>query len=269
MLKTTLKRLATALPDTIKKPLRTFRDQHRIARYRGDKYECPICNAKLKSFVPYGLKAGAVTEKKVIGCGHRDNVHCPVCWVNDRDRLIYKFVTASPFLAPPNATILHVAPEYILLKYFKKRSDLNYITADYIRPTNVRLDILDLPFADNSFDLVICNHVLEHVADDGVAMREFHRIMKPNSNAILQVPIALKLDKTYEDPSIVDPRARELAFLQDDHVRLFGRDYPTRLENAGFEVTIIRWRERPDLFGVNAEKFGYNPDEAIYMVHKA
>ena len=270
LMKRALKGFYSSLPASVRKPTDAFRDKMRLAHYRGDRYECPICGAGLRAFAPAGLNVPAVREKKVVAAGYRQNVHCPSCWTNDRDRLVYRYVCAEKDLTPPGAVIFHAAPENILFKHFKKLKDVQYITADYMRPRHdVRLDIQHMPFPDESVDLIICNHVLEHVADDRMAMREFHRVLKPGGRAVLQAPIALAQAQTYEDPSITDGRGRELAFVQSDHVRLYGRDYGDRLESAGFDLDRVNWRARPDLFGADAEKHGYNPDEDIYVVRKA
>ena len=98
-------------------------------------------------------------------------------------------------------------------------------------------DATALPYADARFDLVIANHVLEHIEDDWAALAEIRRVLRPGGSAILQVPVAQRLAVTREDPSIRDEEEREDAFGQWDHVRLYGLDYPQRLEKAGFEVT--------------------------------
>lgn len=116
-------------------------------------------------------------------------------------------------------------------------TNLNYITADLVSPlADVRMDIQDIPYDEGSFDVVICNHVLEHVDDDIVAMREIFRVLKPGGWAILQVPVDWNRDYTYEDASIVTPKEREKHFGQYDHVRFHGTDYPNRLRSAGFIV---------------------------------
>lgn len=106
----------------------------------------------------------------------------------------------------------------------------------------VKMDITDIRYPDESFDIIICSHVLEHVPDDVKAMSEFHRVLKKNGWAILLVPIAA-MDKTYEDFSIVTEAGRLKAFGQSDHVRKYGKDYIDRLRSAGFNVTVIKKEE--------------------------
>jgi predicted SAM-dependent methyltransferase len=142
--------------------------------------------------------------------------------------------------------MLHVAPEKCLAERFREILGDNYITADKSRPAMVKMDVTNIQYSDQSFDAIYCSHVLEHVQNDRKAMREFYRVLKENGWAILLVPITA--DKTFEDPSIVDPEERLKAFGQRDHVRRYGPDYVDRLREAGFnvEVTVVQ-----DLFNEN------------------
>jgi len=116
--------------------------------------------------------------------------------------------------------------------------NLDYVTADLESPlAKIKMDIHQIPFEENTFDVVICNHVLEHVQKDILAMKEINRVLKKNGWAIMQVPFMGKnLDYTYEDPSIRHPAEREKVYGQRDHVRIYGKDYPERLRMAGFKV---------------------------------
>jgi SAM-dependent methyltransferase len=135
--------------------------------------------------------------------------------------------------------ILHIAPEICFIDRFETIHKDNYITADIESPlAKVKLDVHDMPFPDNSFDITFCNHVMEHVKDDIKAMSEVYRVLKPGGFAIIQIPEFHPMpEKTYEDVSITDPKEREQHFGQDDHVRLYGKDYPDRLRSVGFMVT--------------------------------
>lgn len=133
--------------------------------------------------------------------------------------------------------VLHIAPEQPFVYRFKKCKNLDYLTADMESPiADMHFDIMQMPLGDNLYDVVLCNHVLEHVKDDFAAMKELYRVAKPGGWAILQVPIDTQRSQTYEDENIVAPKEREKAFGQHDHVRLYGLDYPQRLESAGFKV---------------------------------
>jgi SAM-dependent methyltransferase len=134
--------------------------------------------------------------------------------------------------------VLHIAPEGCFIPRFEDLHQEQYITADIESPlAKVKMDIHKMPFKDNSFDIVLCNHVLEHVQDDIVAMKQISRVLKPGGFAILQVPFFHPIpDKTVSDPGITDRKIRERLFGQDDHVRKYGRDYAARIEEAGLQV---------------------------------
>jgi SAM-dependent methyltransferase len=143
--------------------------------------------------------------------------------------------------------VLHVAPEYCFLKRFEKLDNLDYITADLESPlAKVKMDVHDIPFEDNTFDAVFCNHTLEHVDDDIRALTELHRVLKQGGWGIIQSPINIQRKETYEDPSVTSEKEREIHFGQKDHVREYGLDYPLRLEKAGFKVNIDKSIEQMD-----------------------
>ena len=163
--------------------------------------------------------------------------------------------------------VLHIAPEPCFLKPFELMHGKKYITADMESPlAKVKMDIHQIPFGDNTFDVVLCNHVLEHVADDLKAMTEIKRVLKPGGWAILQVPFFSPIpDQTEEDKSANTPKAREQLFGQDDHVRKYGRDYPQRIEKAGLLAKPDDYASKLD----SAQKFGISPGEIIYKAVKA
>jgi SAM-dependent methyltransferase len=180
-------------------------------------------------------------ELSVIGGGRRTDGMCPVCFCVDRDRLILLFLrTRTRLLDGRPARLLHLAPERSLQHALRRASSLQYFTGDLLmQEVGVRLDVRQLPFAAGTFDALIANHVLEHVTEDVMAMRELHRVLQPGGWAILQVPIARELAETFESPEITSPEGREAAFGQADHVRIYGRDYPARLGEAGFCVQLV------------------------------
>ncbi|MEM7382256.1 MAG: methyltransferase domain-containing protein, partial [Bacteroidota bacterium] len=133
--------------------------------------------------------------------------------------------------------MLHFAPEQAFYKRFRKLRNLDYTTTDLNSPlADVKADICKLPFDDNSFDIILCNHVLEHIPNDIKAMSELYRILKPGGWGIFQIPQDLSRDTTFEDDSITDKGERAKIFGQYDHVRIYGRDYFDKLRQAGFEV---------------------------------
>ena len=176
--------------------------------------------------MPYGRKA-------------RENALCPNCLSLERHRLMWLFLKEKTDFFQSSKKVLHIAPEICFIDRFETLHKDNYITADIESPlAKVKLDVHEMPFSNNSFDVTFCNHVMEHVADDIKAMSEIYRVLKPGGFAIIQIPEFHPMpDKTYEDKSIIEPKEREKHFGQDDHVRLYGKDYPDRLRSAGFTVT--------------------------------
>ena len=209
--------------------------------------ECPFCLAIVEAFLPFGLDEPVLRRHHVVGGGLRPNAMCPTegCWSLDRERLVFLFLKHRTTVLTRAVSILHVAPERALGRVLRARP--HYTAADLIPAPGVEaMDITDIRYPDAAFDVVICNHVLEHVVDDGRAMREIGRVLRPSGFAILQVPIASTLATTFEAPEVVDPRDRARTFGQCDHVRLYGADYVTRLVAAGFAVEVHNAR---DVFG--------------------
>lgn len=160
--------------------------------------------------------------------------------------------------------VLHIAPEACFIDRFEKWHGANYITADIESPlAKVKMDIHDIPFEDNKFDVVLCNHVLEHVEDDIRAVSEISRVLKSSGLAILQVPFFYPIaEKTLEDPAIVDKREREKLFGQDDHVRKYGLDYPQRI--AAGSLVPMQDHFVDDLSDETRRQFGLVKGEIIY-----
>ena len=236
--------------------------------YAGDRYLCPICGMRSRKLLPAGYPFPVLVEKQVIG-GLPGPILCPLCRSLNRTRLLYLFLSNQTDLFQRPRKILHFAPEPMLEVPLRKVSGADYITADLYAPqVMVKVDITNIQFRDNTFDAIICCHVLEHIPDDQKAMTELLRVLKPGGWAVLQVPISLTLEKTYEDFSITSERERELAFGQSDHVRIYAGDYQDRLQQAGFKVSIFRWTSEPEKFGTLQNKFGLNEKEAVYRVFK-
>ena len=191
--------------------------------YRGDKVECPVCERKFSKFLSYGSNVA-----------HRENVLCPYDLTLERHRLMYLYLKQeSNFFTAENLKVLHMAPEQCFLDIFKKQKNLDYLTADIESPiADLHFDLHQIPLEDNRFDVVFCNHVMEHVEDPIQCMKELYRVMKKGGWALMQVPQDFQSDTTYEDASITNPKEREKHFWQKDHLRLFGKDYPQWLEKA-------------------------------------
>ncbi len=223
--------------------------------YAGNKVECPIDGRKYRKFLPYGR------------LNPRSNALCPSSLSLERHRLLWLFLQQKTNFFSERLKVLHIAPELCFMERFEKMSNLNYITADLESPlASVKMDVQEIPFDENSFDVVFCNHVMEHVDDDIQAMSEIFRVLKKGGWAIMQSPVYNDLETTYEDPSITDGRERELAFGQDDHQRKYGRDYGKRLEKAGFKVTEDDFVKT---LGEEAVKrYALPKDEIIYFCEK-
>lgn len=189
---------------------------------------------------------------------NRPNARCPSCGARDRHRLLWHFLENKTNLLSDRLRILHFAPERALEKKLKRRPNLDYVSTDLDRPrAMVKADITDLPWSDDSFDVILYSHVLEHVVADRKAMSELYRVLKPGGWAVVLVPIDFRRTETFEDPTIVEPRDRERVFGQADHVRIYGRDFKARLERAGFTVTTEDYQR--ELGEARARRYGLRP----------
>ncbi len=194
--------------------------------YRGSNVTCPICEKSFTKFLPYGR------------INPRPNALCPNCLSLERHRLIWLYLKEKTNFFDQKLQVLHIAPEACYIKRFEKQHGDNYITADIESPlAKVKMDIHAIPFEKNTFDVVLCNHVLEHVKDDIKGMSEIHRVLKPGGFSIMQIPFFNPVpEKTFEDATITDPKEREKIFGQDDHVRKYGNDYSQRINQSGLKA---------------------------------
>ena len=194
--------------------------------YKGDNFQDPIDGRKYRKLLPYGYKGR-----------QRENALAPASLSLERHRLLWLYLQKRSNFFSEKQSVLHVAPEQCFYGRFRKMKNLDYLTADLDSPiADVKMDIHDIQYEDNHFDVVFCNHVLEHVTDDRQCMRELCRVLKPGGLAIMQVPFKAGVKVTDEDPSITDPEERIRRFGQYDHVRQYGSDYPDRLREEGFKV---------------------------------
>ncbi len=169
-------------------------------------------------------------------------VLCPGTFSLERHRLLWLYLKHKTDLLDRKLKVIHFAPEPPLLKQFKKIHNWDYTTADLTSPlADHKVDICHLPFDHQTFDLIICNHVLEHIENDAQAMGELYRILKINGVLIAMVPLNSESETTYENPQIKSKKMRKKHFGQYDHVRVYGMDYKTRLEKKGFEVEFINY----------------------------
>ena len=223
--------------------------------YRGDKVTCPVCDSSFSSFFPYGRQV-------------RENALCTKCLSLERHRLLYIFLRDIKKTINKNVRVLHIAPEICLIKKFEKIKNFEYITADLDSPlADIKMDIHNMPFNDNDFDIVICNHVLEHVEDDIIALKEIRRILKKNGYGIVMIPFYYPIPEiTLEDSTITKPAEREKIFGQSDHVRKYGKDFKKRFELSGMKIEVIR----PDkiLSSSNLSNYGIKNSDLIISVMK-
>ena len=229
-----------------------------IAWYlKGDKFTDPIDGRSFKKFLPYGYG------------NQRKNALSPSTLSLERHRLMWLFLKdeTSFFTSTKNLKVLHIAPEQCSLDIFRKQKNLNYITSDLESPiADVKADICDLPFKENEFDVVFCNHVLEHITDDTKAMQELYRVLKPGGFGIFQIPQELSREKTFEDNSIKDRKERAKIFGQYDHVRVYGRDYFNKLRSIGFKVDEIDYTKK--IAPEKLERFCLMQDEILPVCYK-
>lgn len=231
-----MKKLFKLVLNTIPRPLLislSYGVRPLLALYlRGKKYTDPIDGKSFRTFLPYGYEQP------------RDNVLSPSTLSLERHRLLWLYLKRETDFFTATYNVLHFAPEQAFYKRFKKLRNITYTTTDLNSPlADVKADICALPFKDNSYDVIFCNHVLEHIPDDTKAMKELYRVLKPGGWAILQIPQDINRENTFEDDTITDQKERARIFGQYDHVRIYGLDYFNMLEKVGFNVTAIPYAQ--------------------------
>lgn len=228
--------------------------------YLGKGKQCPLCGCQRRKFLPYGY----VTP--------RENALCPNCLSLERHRLLWLWLVRESDIgrgAMALPKMLHIAPEVALMRKFKKMYSSTpdrYITADLESPlADMHFDVQQIPLEAESFDAIICNHIMEHVEDDGKALSELYRIMRRGGWGVILSPVDLEREKTFEDDTITDPAERTRIFGQYDHRRIYGRDYAARLREAGFEVYDIDYKN--ELSKAEQELYAL-PADHLYIVCK-
>ena len=222
---------------------------------KGKNYEDPIDQKQFKRFLPYGYKV------------QRQNVLSPSTLSLERHRLLWLYLKNETTFFSESLKVLHFAPEQAFYKRFKSLKNISYTTTDLNSPlADVKADICQLPFPDNAFDVILCNHVLEHIPDDTKAMQELYRVMKPGGFGIFQIPQDLNRAETFEDNSITDKEERTKIFGQYDHVRIYGRDYFNKLRTIGFEVEEVDYTSKYS--DVSIERYGLAKGEIIPLCKK-
>lgn len=234
---------------------------------------CCICDKKLGRFLPYkgGWRKVSPFLKVVNLVGSDvDNFSCPHCWSHDRERHLFLFLKEMGLIGRfKNANVLHFAPEVWISKVIQEQSPARYIKADLYpaSPDIEKVDMLAIQYANETFDFVIANHVLEHVQDEMQALSELYRVLKIGGIAILQTPYSAKLKHTFCDPGIDNDEARLQAYGQEDHVRLYGLDIFDRFASVGFVSQVQSHKDL--LSGIDAKKYGVNELEPFFLFKKA
>lgn len=228
--------------------------------YVGKGKECPLCGCQRRKFIPYGYVKP------------RENALCPNCLSLERHRLLWLWLLRESDIgrgAMALPRLLHIAPEVALMRKFRKmyaREKERYVTADLESPlADMHFDVQEIPIEDGAFDCVICNHILEHVEDDRKALKEIYRILRRGGWGVILSPVELEREKTFEDDSITDREERTRIFGQYDHRRIYGRDYTERLQEAGFEVYDIPYKEA---FTAAEQQRYALCDDHLYIVRK-
>lgn len=227
---------------------------------KGNNVEDPINGKTYSRFLPYGY-GGSVKRKNALS---------PQTLSLERHRLLWLFLKNKTDFFSAKARMLHVAPEQCFYKIFKGMNNLSYVTADLNSPlAEVKMDLHNIPFENDSFDVIFCNHVLEHVEDDIRCMSELYRVLKPGGWAILQSPVDILRQSTLQDPSIQSEDDREKHYWQKDHMRLFGLDYKDRLASVGFNVHVENYIAEFSPDQINRYRISSpKRDDAIYRCFK-
>ena len=228
--------------------------------YLGQGKECPVCGCRRRKFLPYGYVSP------------RENALCPKCLALERHRLLWLWLLRESDLgrgAMALPRMLHIAPEVALMRRFRKMyasTPERYITADLESPlADMHFDVQHIPLKDGEMDAIICNHIMEHVEDDRLAMRELYRILRHGGWGVVLSPVEREREHTFEDDTITDKDERTRIFGQYDHRRIYGRDYADRLREAGFEVMVIPYKD--SFTPAEQERYALT-DEDLYIVYK-
>jgi SAM-dependent methyltransferase len=237
-------------PPFLRDPLINIIFQTRTIFYMGNNVTCPCCGENFSKFYP-GSSYG----------------NCPLCGSAARHRSVMLCLINRTDFFQKKLKVLHFAPEFCFNRIFTKLPNLEYISADISSArAKEKIDMTSIEYRDNTFDVVLSLHVLEHIDDDRKALKELYRVLKPGGWCILQVPMDYSRDKTFENPQAKSPKEREKSFGHFDHRRIYGRDYVMRLREAGFEVIIIKTKEEYNR--EQTKRYGLKDYEEIYICNK-
>ncbi len=236
----------------------------RLNKYKGSNKYCPICDSYLKEFLPVVFNNPTESSSFII----RKNAKCPVCGSIERHRLMYLYLmNKTNIFKPPIKKVLHTAPELILTEKLATNKYIEYISSD-INPkkagAKLKIDLTNIDVADDTFDIIISSHVLEHIVDDKKALTEMYRILKPGGWALIIVPIIA--EKTFMIPDIKTDRDRFLFYGKEDHVRGYGLDFKEFLKDAGFKIEVQNYSK--DLSDAEIQYLGLLKEDYIYHCTK-
>lgn len=218
--------------------------------HTGCQVRCPICGGHWRGFL---ARRG------------RPGVECPRCGAWERHRLLWLWLERCTDLLRAEHRVLHVSPEPAIARRLRDEAGLDYLSIDLEPGAAMEaMDLTAIRRPDDSFDVVLCSHVLEHVPDDRGAMRELRRVLRSGGWGVIQVPMLAP--STHEDATLTDPSQRALAFSQPDHVRVYGPDFLDRLRDSGFGVEALVVRDifseaERRRFGLRHEIPGIDPDD--------
>ncbi len=239
--------------------LNYFKYLFRKMALKGGNVYCCICEQSYLTFLPSGDDIKAHSR-------------CPGCYSIDRNRQLYTLAKEAIDKSNSKLNILHIAPENSIRKKLSHIKNITYQCIDkfeigYVYPNAVRqMDITDLKFDNNTIDLILCSHVLEHVPNDTKAIQEIGRVLKPSGIAYIMVPLFEELENTYENSKANTPELRAQFFGQHDHVRKYGLDFRNKLEQPGFKVEIISFADR---FSESEKiRLGFLNSESVFKIEK-
>jgi SAM-dependent methyltransferase len=246
---------AALLPGWLRPAARHFYRWARAALLRGNRVECPICQGRFRRFLPLGnpLRPGA---------------QCPRCCALERDRLLWLYLTRETDFFSAGPRLLDYSPAPALAAELRRKASLRYVTTA-ISPEDhpdFTADAAALPVGDRAFDAALCIHVLEHVENDRAAMRELARVLRPGGLALVMSPADPARERTFEDARARTPEERRRLFGQADHVRIYGRDLPDRLAQAGLEVRAVQYAA--GLSAQEVRRYGLRTDHLIYRCRR-
>ncbi|MCB0221330.1 MAG: methyltransferase domain-containing protein [Chrysiogenetes bacterium] len=242
------------LPQPLERPLRRAYWRLRTLSMWGRQRSCTCCGLGFRAFLPGGDSL-------------RPDARCPACGALERHRLLARYLETQTDLLRGEFRVLHLAPEPAISLVLERNRSLDVVRADLQSAwADHHVDVTDLPFESNSFDVVLCLHLLEHIEDEAAALRELLRVMKPGGWGVIHSPVEWAREYTYEDSTITSADERLKAFGQSDHVRIYGADYPERLRAAGFEVSVCPYAEQ--LGEAAVEKFGLEPGERLVLCRR-